>query len=85
MKIDGKGRIVSFSEKPKGDNLKAMVIFELMVPHRLWTYTMCTLGSRHNSFGALKRRGRKETIHCFHGSLSLQEGDSSESFKVLFS
>lgn len=26
MKIDNKGRILSFSEKPKGDDLKAMVI-----------------------------------------------------------
>lgn len=26
MKIDGKGRVLSFSEKPKGDDLKAMVI-----------------------------------------------------------
>lgn len=26
MKIDKKGRVVSFSEKPKGEDLKAMVI-----------------------------------------------------------
>lgn len=26
MKIDKKGRVLSFSEKPKGDDLKAMVI-----------------------------------------------------------
>ena len=26
MKIDNKGRILSFSEKPKGEELKAMVI-----------------------------------------------------------
>ena len=25
MKIDDKGRVISFSEKPKGDDLKAMV------------------------------------------------------------
>ena len=25
MKIDEKGRVISFSEKPKGDDLKAMV------------------------------------------------------------
>jgi glucose-1-phosphate adenylyltransferase len=24
MKIDDKGRVISFSEKPKGDDLKAM-------------------------------------------------------------
>lgn len=28
MKIDNKGRILSFSEKPKGDELKAMVVIE---------------------------------------------------------
>lgn len=27
MKIDNKGRILSFSEKPKGEDLKAMVSF----------------------------------------------------------
>lgn len=27
MKIDGKGRVLSFSEKPKGKDLKAMVKF----------------------------------------------------------
>lgn len=28
MKIDDTGRVLSFSEKPKGDDLKAMVILE---------------------------------------------------------
>lgn len=28
MKIDDSGRVLSFSEKPKGDDLKAMVILE---------------------------------------------------------
>lgn len=27
MKIDNKGRVLSFCEKPKGDDLKAMVTF----------------------------------------------------------
>lgn len=42
-------------------------------------------GSRYNSFGTFEGWGSKETIHCFHGSLCLQEGDSSESFEVLSS
>lgn len=31
MKIDNKGRVLSFSEKPKGEDLKAMVIVNLIV------------------------------------------------------
>lgn len=31
MKIDQKGRILSFSEKPKGEDLKAMVILKLVM------------------------------------------------------
>lgn len=42
-----------------------------------------SLGSRYKSLGTLKGRGRKEAIHCFHGSVCLQEGDTPESFKVL--
>lgn len=42
-----------------------------------------TLGSRYNRFGTFCGGGSKETIHCFHGSVCLQEGDTSESFKVL--
>lgn len=49
-----------------------------------WLLTLqISLGSRYNSFGTLKRRSRKEAIHCFHGSVYIQEGDTAESFKVL--
>ncbi|KAF8388047.1 hypothetical protein HHK36_026713 [Tetracentron sinense] len=67
MKIDNKGRVLSFSEKPKGDDLKAMVTLFL------------SYGSRYESFGTLVGIGRKETIYCFHGSICFQEGDTFES------
>lgn len=35
MKIDDTGRVLSFSEKPKGDDLKAMVILENLTVSQL--------------------------------------------------
>lgn len=31
MKIDNKGRVLSFSEKPKGNDLKAMVTLKFLI------------------------------------------------------
>lgn len=93
MKIDNKGRVLSFSEKPKGADLKAMVSFRFCIAEQTYksewlstnayaTFTY-TSGSRHDGVGAFEGRGFKETIHCFNGSVCLQEGDTFEPFKVL--
>lgn len=91
MKIDKKGKVLSFSEKPKGDDLKAMVIvipmLSLVTKISNWnknilTYMLTLLqtpGSRYNSFGTFCGGGSKKAIHCFDGSVCLQEGDTSES------
>lgn len=91
MKIDKKGKVLSFSEKPKGDDLKAMVIVIPMLslvtkilnwPKNILTYMLTLLqtpGSRYNSFGTFCGGGSKKAIHCFDGSVCLQEGDTSES------
>ena len=42
MKIDNKGRVMSFSEKPKGDDLKAMVC-PLSLSHSLHLILSLTL------------------------------------------
>lgn len=92
MKIDKKGKVLSFSEKPRGDDLKAMVI---VIPtlslittwnKHILTYMLTLLqtpGSRYNSFGTFCGGGSKKAIHCFDGSVCLQEGDTSESSQVL--
>ena len=41
------------------------------------------LASRYDCPGPFKGWGSKETIHCFYGSVCIQEGDTSESIKVL--
>lgn len=91
MKTDNKGRVISFSEKPKGDDLKAMVI----VKHYKYLRTKCikfnavkltnTLGSGHHCFRIISRGSWKKALHCINGSLYLQEGNPSEPFKVTYS
>lgn len=66
MKIDNKGRVLSFSEKPKGNDLKAMVIlnkshdvleFEFVSIQLLILISVNSLASRYNCFGTFKGRG----------------------------
>lgn len=68
MKIDNKGRVLFFSEKPKGDDLKAMVIIVSHtlkdIPESLMRFqidysktNIYTLGGRHNCFRTISRRG----------------------------
>lgn len=88
MKIDNTGRVLSFSEKPRGNELKAMVIAGHSSICNLKSMTnvissVYISGSRHNCFGTIARRGREEALHCFDGSLRLQEGNTSESSKAI--
>ena len=86
MKIDDKGRILSFSEKPKGEDLKAMVTFKISFTRNFkWVEELKMIvlmnlnfiisihieGGRYNHFGTVKRRGSEEAIYCFHGSVRL--------------
>jgi hypothetical protein len=86
MKIDDKGRILSFSEKPKGAELKGMVnlMFIVLLIINILQVSRTTqlilhhaLASGYNCSRSFEGGSSRKTIHCFHGSVRLQEGDTS--------